>query len=170
VTRRALPLLLKNLLFTFVVPATVAVYVPLWLAPEAPLGPARLGPAWRWLALAPLAAGLCVYTWCVWDFASFGSGTPAPVDAPKRLVVRGLYRYVRNPMYVGVLLVILGWAVWFASLDLLGYAVLVGIVFHLFVTSYEEPVLRHRFGADYERYAATVNRWLPRLRPPGAGP
>lgn len=165
---RALTLLLKNLLFTFVVPATVAVYLPLWLAPETVLEPARMGPAWRWLALLPLAAGLSVYTWCVWDFASFGSGTPAPVDAPSRLVVRGLYRYVRNPMYVGVLLIILAWAGWFLSLRLLGYAALIAIIFHLFVTVYEEPALRRRFGSEYEGYTAKVRRWIPRIPPGGS--
>lgn len=160
-TPRALSLLLRNLLFTFVIPATVAVYVPLWLAPEGPLGPIHRGDAWRWLALLPLGLGLGIYTWCVWDFASFGSGTPAPIDAPKRLVIRGLYRVVRNPMYLGVLSVILGWAIWFGSARLVLYAGLVAVLFHLFVIGIEEPTLRRSFGPDYERYKATVNRWLP---------
>lgn len=159
---RAFSLILRNLVFTLVVPATVAVYLPLWLAPDLLFEPARTGPAWRWLAVAPLLAGLAVYTWCVWDFARTGRGTPAPIDAPKHLVVRGLYRSVRNPMYVGVLLVILGWALWFGSRALLLYAVLVAIVFHLFVTLYEEPALRRSFGAEYEQYVAAVPRWLPR--------
>jgi protein-S-isoprenylcysteine O-methyltransferase Ste14 len=168
VDSNALSLVLKNLLFTFVVPATVAVYLPLWLAPEDFLEPLGTPSPWKWLAIAPLAAGLVIYTWCVWDFGSHG-GTPAPVDAPKRLVVRGLYRYVRNPMYVGVLLLILGWVVWFRSSRLLLYAGLIAIAFHLFVTGYEEPTLRRRFGSEYQDYAARVNRWLPRL-PPGRGP
>src|ERR687888_2119246 len=99
-------LLLKNLLFTLVLPATIGVYVPLLLARGRP---ARAGLMFLF-ALALLASGGIIYAWCVWDFAVFGRGTPAPIDPPKRLVVRGLYRYVRNPMYLGVLLVAAGWA------------------------------------------------------------
>ena len=98
-------LLLKNPLFTVLVPGTVVVYVPLVIASgRAPASGFAL-----LVALALLLLGAAIYSWCVWDFASFGRGTPVPIDAPKRLVVRGLYRYTRNPMYVGVLTVILGW-------------------------------------------------------------
>jgi len=149
-------LLLKNLLFTVLVPGTVGVYLPLRLAQGAPAaGPTLV------LALVLLAAGGAIYTWCVWDFASFGRGTPAPIDAPKRLVVRGLYRYVRNPMYVGVLTVILGWAVLFQSAQVLLYAIGIGVCFHLFVVLYEERRLAHQFGAEYREYCASVGRWLP---------
>jgi protein-S-isoprenylcysteine O-methyltransferase Ste14 len=97
-------LLLKNLLFTFLVPGTVAGLLPWTIAGDAtPTTGATLP-----LAILFFALGLAIYAWCVWDFASFGRGTPAPIDAPKRLVVRGLYRYTRNPMYVGVLTVLLG--------------------------------------------------------------
>ena len=118
----------------------------------------------RYLALGPLVAGTSTYLWCLWDFATFGRGTPAPIDAPKRLVVRGLYRYVRNPMYIGVLLVVIGWALYFASSVLLGYTAAIGLAFHLFVALYEEPALRKAFGAEYERYSSEVNRWVPRFR------
>jgi len=151
-------LFLKNLLFTLLVPGSVAFYIPLWIASPAPVD--RAPDAIHWLGLAPLAVGVAIYLWCAWDFASFGRGTPAPIDAPTRLVVRGLYRYVRNPMYVGVLCAIVGWALYLASGMLCLYAAAVWTAFHLFVVVYEEPHLRSRFGADYERYCAVVNRWL----------
>jgi protein-S-isoprenylcysteine O-methyltransferase Ste14 len=152
-------LLLKNLLFTFVVPGTVAVYVPLWIAD----GPVSTGLA-RLPGAVLLALGGAIYAWCVWDFATFGRGTPAPIDAPVKLVVRGLYHYVRNPMYVGVSTVILGWAALYGSARLLLYAAGVASVFHAFVVLYEERHLRAEFGDEYEAYTRRVGRWLPRLR------
>lgn len=155
-------LFLKNLLFTVLVPGTVAVYVPLTIS-SYPAAPGLVSKLMQFLSIIPLMAGATVYFWCLWDFATFGRGTPAPIDAPKRLVVRGLYHYVRNPMYVGALLVILGWSLYFGSARLLLYAASVGAVFHLFIVFYEEPTLRKTFGADYERYASETGRWLPRL-------
>lgn len=151
-------LLLKNLLFTFVVPGTVAVYLPLSIASDSTPAP---GPT-RLLAFGALTLGAAIYAWCVWDFASFGRGTPAPIDAPKKLVVRGLYRSVRNPMYVGVLCVMLGWSLLFVSATLLLYTATVATAFHLFTTLYEEPHLRQEFGDEYFQYCADVGRWLPR--------
>ena len=152
-------LFVKNLVFTLVVPGTIGVYVPLVLARGRP--PASgLG---FLLALALLGAGGGMYAWCVWDFAVFGRGTPAPLDAPKKLVVRGLYRYTRNPIYVGVLTVLLGWAVMFRGMGLLIYAVCVAICFHLFVVLYEERHLQKEFGGEYADYRSRVSRWLPRL-------
>lgn len=150
-------LLFKNLLFTVLVPGTVAVYGPLLLAEGR-------SPASAWsvaLAVPVLALGAAIYVWCVWDFAAFGRGTPAPIDAPERLVVRGLYRYTRNPMYLGVLTVILGWALLLQARVLLIYALLVGTVFHLVIVLYEEPHLRRRFGEEYAAYCQRVGRWLP---------
>jgi protein-S-isoprenylcysteine O-methyltransferase Ste14 len=151
-------LLLKNLLFTLVVPGTVGVYVPLYLAQGEPVATGALLP----IAVIVLATGGAIYAWCVWDFASFGRGTPAPIDAPKRLVVRGLYRYTRNPMYVGVLTVLLGWAILFQAATILLYAICVGVCFHLFVVLYEEQRLMRQFGAEYQEYCTNVGRWLPR--------
>ena len=156
-------LFLKNLLFTVVVPGTVAFYIPWAIAADDPAPSAGLGATLRLLAPLPLAVGAAIYLWCVWDFATFGRGTPAPIDAPKKLVVHGLYRYVRNPMYVGVLCVILGWACFFAAPSLLLYAGGIAGVFHTFTVLYEEPTLRRLFGADYETYCSRVNRWLPRF-------
>lgn len=150
-------LLLKNLLFTLVVPGTIGVYVPLLLARGRPPASGLV----FLLALALLALGGVIYAWCVWDFAAFGRGTPAPIDAPKKLVVRGLYQYTRNPMYVGVLTILLGWAVLFNAPGLLIYALCVGLGFHLFVVFYEEPHLQKLFGSSYEEYRARVGRWLP---------
>ncbi|HTQ57574.1 MAG TPA: isoprenylcysteine carboxylmethyltransferase family protein [Bryobacteraceae bacterium] len=149
---------IKTAIFTIVVPGTVAFYVPYWLR-----GPGiRPAAGWGWLGLLPIAAGAAVYLWCAWDFAAFGRGTPLPLDAPKQLVVRGLYRYVRNPMYVGVLLLIFGQALCFTSLPTLWYGLAVLFFFHLFVILYEEPALRRQFGESYRRYRAEVPRWIPR--------
>jgi protein-S-isoprenylcysteine O-methyltransferase Ste14 len=116
------------------------------------------------LALSLLALGSAIYAWCVWDFAAFGRGTPAPIDAPKKLIVRGLYRYTRNPIYVGVLAVQLGWTLMFRGIGLVIYTISVAVCFHLFVVLYEEPHLRREFGAEYSDYYARVGRWLPRFR------
>jgi protein-S-isoprenylcysteine O-methyltransferase Ste14 len=157
-------LFLKNLLFTVLIPGTVAVTVP-WMIGSAGAGASGSSSANHpYLSLVPLAAGACIYLWCLWDFATFGRGTPAPIDAPKRLVVRGLYHHLRNPMYVGVLFVILGWAIYFWSARLVLYAAAIGSMFHLFVVAYEEPALRRTFGADYEKYCSRVRRWAPRPR------
>ena len=155
-------LLLKNLLFTAIVPGTVAVYIPLRLVA------ARTGTliadwdAWQVAALLPLLIGAAIYFWCLLDFAVRGRGTPAPIDAPRQLVVRGLYEYIRNPMYVGVLLVIVGWSMFFRSWRVLAYAAAVGLCFHLFVVLVEEPVLRGKFGEGYLSYCRRVGRWIPR--------
>jgi len=152
-------LLFKNLFFTVLVPGTAAVYVPLLIAHGC-------SPASVWavvLAFFAFAVGGAIYARCVWDFATFGRGTPLPIDAPKKLVVRGLYRYTRNPMYVGVLTVILGWVLLFPTGMLVGYAMLVGIGFHLVVVLYQERHLRHAFGDEYDAYCSRVGRWLPRL-------
>ncbi len=99
----------------------------------------------------------------MWDFASFGKGTPAPIDAPKKLVIRGLYRFTRNPMYLGMLMVILAWAVLFQAAGLAVYPVMVAVGFHTFIRLYEEPHLKREFGSEYSAYTAQVGRWLPRL-------
>ncbi len=153
-------LLIKNLLFTLVVPGTVAVLVPRLIAGDD--SPAS-GMAFA-IALVLFGLGGGIYAWCVWDFASFGRGTPAPIDAPKKLVLRGLYRYTRNPMYLGVLTVISGWVVLFQSASLVAYAIIVATCFHLFILLYEEPHLLREFGSQYEAYRSSVSRWLPTPR------
>lgn len=152
-------LLLKNLLFTLIVPGTAAVYVPLIVARRAS-ALFRLDIASA-LGLVLIALGVAGYLWCLWAFATMGLGTPAPVDAPKRLVVRGPYQYVRNPMYIAVVLTIIGWSLVFLLPVLLLYAAALAAAFHLFVVRYEERALRQQFGESYEQYLNLVNRWVP---------
>lgn len=153
-------LFLKNLLFTVLVPGTVAGFLPYRIVVRG--GQAlTVDPVRLWLAGPLMILGSATYLWCLRDFAVTGRGTPAPIDPPKHLVVRGLYRYVRNPMYVGVLLVIAGWAALSASGAVLGYGVVVTLVFHLFVVVVEEPLLRRQFGEAYDAYRRTVPRWVP---------
>ncbi|TMQ49619.1 MAG: isoprenylcysteine carboxylmethyltransferase family protein [Candidatus Eisenbacteria bacterium] len=118
----------------------------------------------RWMGLLPAAIGAAIILSCFRDFAVAGRGTPAPFDPPRGLVTRGPYRWVRNPMYLGLWLLLIGEAVLFArpTWSLFVYAPALIIVIHLFVVLYEEPTLRRKFGADYERYVANVKRWLPR--------
>jgi protein-S-isoprenylcysteine O-methyltransferase Ste14 len=121
---------------------------------------------WRWLAAVPSVLGFAVALRCVWDFGWTGRGTPAPFAPPRRLVVTGFYRYVRNPMYVGFATGWIGlWVIFgHASPAAIAVAVAVALGVHLFVAFYEEPTLRKKFGADYEVYCRNVHRWLPRLR------
>ena len=155
--------LLKNALFTVLVPGTFGVIIPYRIG----LRGASAGLPWglrHYVALFLLAVGGAICFRCLWDFAHTGRGTPAPIDAPKVLVIRGLYQYVRNPMYLGVLLIILGWTVYFSSFGVLVYGVCLALAFHLFVLLVEEPVLQRRFGGSYERYCRGVRRWLPGRR------
>jgi protein-S-isoprenylcysteine O-methyltransferase Ste14 len=112
-----------------------------------------------------LALGVLLLLWCVRDFYVSGKGTLAPWDPPKRLVVVGLYRFVRNPMYIAVLTVVLGWTLVFGSIWLAFYMVALAMAFHLRVLFYEEPRLRQQFAAEWKAYSAAVPRWLPRVRP-----
>jgi protein-S-isoprenylcysteine O-methyltransferase Ste14 len=154
-------LLLKNLLFTALVPGFIAGWVPyVFLLRRAPLPEAWS--ARHYAALPILLAGLAGYLTCLWFFTSHGRGTPAPIDPPKRLVMRGPYRWVRNPMYLAVLMVVLGEAVFFRHLTLALYLVFLASAFQLFVVAVEEGALRRRFGAIYSDYCNVTNRWLPR--------
>ncbi len=126
--------------------------------------------AWLWrtshltlvqpFGLVPVVLGLIALLWCVRDFYVSGKGTLAPWAPPERLVVVGLYRYSRNPMYVAVTLVLLGWAVSFGSMSLLAYALVVVAAFHLRVVLGEEPWLARTHGSDWEQYARRVPRWF----------
>jgi len=109
------------------------------------------------------AAGAAVALWCIFTFAAIGRGTPAPFDPPRRLVIRGPYRFVRNPMYIGAGLALASAALFYESLPLLGYAGLFFLATHVFVVAYEEPTLRRTFGPEYEAYCSQVRRWRPRV-------
>jgi protein-S-isoprenylcysteine O-methyltransferase Ste14 len=111
------------------------------------------------LAACLILVGGCVLLRCVWDFFRVGQGTLAPFDAPRRLVVTGLYRFTRNPMYNGVLAVILGEAWLFRNIAVLEYAGLIFVMFHLWVLVYEEPALDTQFGASFRAYRRAVPRW-----------
>jgi len=153
-------LFLKNLLFTILVPGTVAVYLPLLITRGRGISS---NPAGLVVGLLLLIMGAVIYSWTVWDFATTGRGTPLPLDAPKNLVVRGQYRYTRNPMYLGVILIILGWTGVFTDGWLLIYTLGVWIAVHLFVVLNEEPRLQVLFGEEYEAYRRSVGRWMPRI-------
>ncbi|MBI3474984.1 MAG: isoprenylcysteine carboxylmethyltransferase family protein [Acidobacteria bacterium] len=152
--------LLKTLLFTVVVPGTVAAYVPWVLRRKAlPVG----GPE-EWAAIGLIVVGIAIYLYTAfWGFALIGGGTPAPIAPTKALVVRGLHHYIRNPMYIGVLLIVGGQAWLFHSRSIATYLLCLGVCFHVFVLLYEEPTLRRQFGEEYERYCATVPRWFPKI-------
>jgi protein-S-isoprenylcysteine O-methyltransferase Ste14 len=116
------------------------------------------------LGLLFAVAGAMLAVSCILAFAFTGRGTPAPFDPPRRLVVGGPYRWVRNPMYVGAGTALLGAALYYDSLALLAYGVGFLLAMHLFVVLYEEPVLRRTFGPEYEEYRRRVGRWWPRRR------
>jgi protein-S-isoprenylcysteine O-methyltransferase Ste14 len=152
---------LKTLIFTIVMPGTVVGVIP-WLMLQGTANPAPIVPSIWLVGLLPLLLGVALYFWCAGAFTFIGKGTPAPIDAPRFLVTNGAYRWVRNPMYVAVLLVICGEAILFRSVALVAYALLVWGIVHAFVVLVEEPSLRNQFGASYETYLHTVPRWLPR--------
>ena len=127
--------------------------------------PDARGP-WQLLGLLLGAAGGLLALWCIVTFALRGRGTPAPFDPPRKLVVLGPYRYLRNPMYLGAGLALGGAALFYRSVALAGYLAAFLLVTHLFVLFYEEPALRGSFGAEYEAYCRRVARWIPRWSPP----
>jgi protein-S-isoprenylcysteine O-methyltransferase Ste14 len=152
---------LRTLLFTVLVPGTVLVLFPGALLAGGMEWHGNLGPA-RWFGFVPVLLGLVVIVACFVEFIRSGRGTPAPYDPPQDLVVVGLYRHVRNPQYVGVLLVSVGEAVLAESAILLGYSALLAVAYHLIVRYYEEPTLGRLFGESYAHYWVAVPRWVPR--------
>jgi protein-S-isoprenylcysteine O-methyltransferase Ste14 len=158
------PVSVRAVAFLVVVPGTIAGWVPWYIAGSSPLwtNDGRIGA--RSIAAFVAALGLAILLWTATDFIRRGRGTPAPYDPPRALVTSGLYRLTRNPMYVGVLTMIIGQALWFASSGVLIYAALVAVAFHARVVIYEEPLLRRTFGTAYADYCAYVPRWLPHLK------
>jgi len=149
-------------LLMLLVPGLLLVVFPAWLmATDPPLFSFGI---FRWLALPLWAIGAAMMLWCAWAFTVRGRGTPAPTDPPKELVISGLYRFVRNPIYVGVVIFLLGHVLWHPSLSILWMPLIVAVASHLFVTLYEEPHLRKTFGAAYEQYCREVPRWIPRVK------
>lgn len=150
-------LFLKAVLAFLTLPGMVAFAVPLFL-----FRPATPGPLAVW-SVPLLAVGSALLLWCVGEFYLTGRGTLAPWSPPRHLVVSGVYRVSRNPMYVAVVLILAGWAVGFRSRALTIYAVTVMLAFHLRVVFGEEPWLARRYGEEWMRYRARVPRWLGRL-------
>lgn len=154
---------IKTLIFTILVPGTVAVFLPYRLASSSAARGSTALSNFRFIGIVLLVAGTLIYLWCAWDFAFAGKGTPAPIDPPKELVVRGLYKHVRNPMYLGVLSLVLGQAFWFEAVSLFTYAACGFLLFNAFVFLYEEPALSRKFGEAYRKYCNDVPRWIPRF-------
>jgi protein-S-isoprenylcysteine O-methyltransferase Ste14 len=153
--------LVGSAIFLVVAPGTVALWVPWMICRWEGTAPLPL----RVAGVVLILAGLPVLLDSFARFALQGFGTPAPIAAPTHLVVTGWYRYVRNPMYVAVLAIVIGQALVFGSIGVLEYAALAWLVTHFFVVLYEEPTLRRTFGSEYDAYARAVRRWIPRLRP-----
>jgi protein-S-isoprenylcysteine O-methyltransferase Ste14 len=155
-------LAVRSLLWAMVLPGCVAFLVP-WRY----FGLANVhwdaGSPNAWLGLLSFTAGTAILGACIVEFARSGRATLSPLDPPHHLVARGLYRYVRNPMYLGVSLVILGEAAYARSSSLLLYWTIWFTAAHLFVVACEEPVLRQQFGRSYDDYMRSVPRWIPTL-------
>ena len=155
---------LRSVLWFALVPLPVAYGVPTVLALIVYNVPSVAGPI-RSVGLLVSALGTAGLIWCFSDFVRLGHGTPAPYEPPRRLVAVGLYRCTRNPMYVSVLLIVFGEAIWWANWMIFGYTVLLWGGFQAWVVFHEEPALRRRFGGAYERYTHTVPRWIGRPKP-----
>jgi protein-S-isoprenylcysteine O-methyltransferase Ste14 len=155
-------LALRSLLWTILLPGVFAGYVP-WaffgldnvrdFSGVVPL-----------VGLLCIGAGVALLAACIFEFARSGRGTLSPMDPPRHLVVRGLYRYVRNPMYLSVTIIVLGETILTRSLPLAVYWVIWFLCVNMFVIGYEEPWLRENFGASYDEYARRVGRWIPTWR------
>ncbi|MBS1212206.1 MAG: isoprenylcysteine carboxylmethyltransferase family protein [Proteobacteria bacterium] len=153
-----------SLVFLVLAPGTVAGVIPYSLTGW------RMGGPFMGVTIIPFAGALLVVAGLASlldSFARFvfeGVGTPAPVAPPRHLVVSGQYRYVRNPMYVAVLFMVVGQSLVLGSVALLRYAAVLWIIFHTLVILYEEPKLVSQFGASYQAYCRNVRRWWPRVR------
>jgi protein-S-isoprenylcysteine O-methyltransferase Ste14 len=160
-------LALRALLFLVLIPGTVAGYIPYRIVRTTDWRASMSASLTSVLSVGLLALGLFVLLRCVWEFFAVGRGTLAPVDPPRRLVVSGLYRFTRNPMYNGVLAMLLGEAWLFRSTTLLRYAAVMFVLFNLAVLVYEEPALESQFGESYRAYRRKVPRWGFAMRPYG---
>jgi protein-S-isoprenylcysteine O-methyltransferase Ste14 len=160
--RSAVSLTLSSLLWTILLPGVVSGYVP-WAYFGVRDASVNLASPLQLLGLLFILAGAALLVACIVEFARSGRGTLSPVDPPKHLVVRGLYRYVRNPMYLSVTAILLGEVMLTRSGALALYWLVWFVVVNAFVIGYEEPTLRVQFGESYEEYVRTVGRWIPRV-------
>ena len=153
--------LVRAVIYASLFVAILLVFVPARLL--GPVGlprPSVLGMP-ELLGMAAVLVGALIAAWCVGTFVVVGRGTPAPFDPPRRLVVRGPYRFVRNPMYLGAALALAGAALVYRSVALVVYLLVLAAASHAFVVGYEEHALARLFGADYDAYRARVRRWIP---------
>jgi protein-S-isoprenylcysteine O-methyltransferase Ste14 len=155
---------LGSLAFLVLAPGGVAGLMPWLITRWGPLPPGDGLGALRWTGLILIAAGLAVVLEAFARFAWEGLGTPAPVAPTRTLVIRGFYRFVRNPMYVAVAALIFGQAILFGSWGVALYGVVIAVAFDTFVRLYEEPTLRQAYGEEYAAYYAATPRWIPRFR------
>ena len=153
-----------TLLFALLVPCTVAGVFPYFLITAGAQAFRFQNPALYAAGVPVFAAGVAIYAWCAYDFAFAGRGTPSPTHPPRELVVRGLYRYSRNPMYVGVTSILAGEALLSGAGNQFIYLIIVALGFHLRVVLGEEKSLREKFGSSYEAYCARVPRWFGTTR------
>lgn len=157
-------LALRAVFWTLVLPGIFGFYIP-WRYFGVRDVRIDISNSRQWLGMLCINVGTILLLACIWEFAKRGRGTLSPADPPRHLVVSGLYRFVRNPMYLSVTLVVFGEVLLTASRPLLTYWVVWFAVVNLFVLGYEEPTLRAQFGDEYERYTHHVGRWIPRLTP-----
>jgi protein-S-isoprenylcysteine O-methyltransferase Ste14 len=159
-------LALRSLLWTILLPGVVTVYLP-WRFFGLASAQIDITRPLQALGLACIACGAILIVTCILEFARTGRGTLSPLDPPRRLVVRGLYRHVRNPMYLSATLILLGEVLLIRSAALAWYWLAWFSLVNLFVIGYEEPTLRRTFGASYEEYCQRVGRWIPRFSADG---
>ncbi len=155
-------LAVRSLAWTVIIPGLVTIYIPWTFFGLRRAATFHADPVYVAGLLVALV-GAAVMIRCIWEFFAAGRGTLSPLDPPTRLVSRGAYRYVRNPMYAGVLLMLIGEGVLTRSVAMLEYTLGWFVWINLVVLFYEEPALRRTFGASYASYASAVPRWLPRL-------
>ena len=156
-----LSLFIRNLLFTILQPGLVAGLIPLWITGV------RINnifdEVWKlhhYIGSIAFLIGFVIMLWCILSFAVKGGGTLSPIDPTKKLVISGLYHFSRNPMYVGVIIILIGEAIFFQSANLWVYLLFVFVVFNIFVIHIEEPRLRKDFGEEYNLYCQKVRRWI----------
>lgn len=155
-------LAVRSLLWMILLPGLYAGYIPWRYFGVRDVRP-DLGSPSQLTGLTVVAVGVTLLLTCIWEFARSGRGTLSPVDPPTTLVVRGLYRYVRNPMYLSVTAIVLGEVLLTGSRGLLLYWSIWFVAVNIFVRAFEEPTLRRQFGASYDEYTSRVGRWLPKL-------
>jgi protein-S-isoprenylcysteine O-methyltransferase Ste14 len=160
---------LKSTVYLLIVPVPFLGVIPWWMSRWRQQPPLLGFASFRWIGILLMAAGVAAMMDSYAQFIFRGDGTPSPMFPTRRLVVAGLYRYVRNPMYIGAIAILLGEGLYLGDVRVLLYILFPWLMLYLFVRIDEEPTLRRSYGAEYVRYCAHVRRWRPRLTPWGEG-